>query len=237
MSAPSMSHEVLLMRLGGASALVIPIAMLLGVASLATVSGVAVPVKDPQAYLADLSTSQGWITVAPWFIGAIPLCSLFMWLGFYTAFNHSALAATRIAVLFGVVAAALELAVAGLAGVLVSHIAPTWAAAADEPLRQVIEADFLLVQWGFDVSLAAFDVFLSIAQIAAGIVMLAQRRRLWTIIGWVGMASGVSNLVGAFWFAAEPLIVVGVLGFFIGIPWVLGIGVGLLREPEPSHLA
>jgi hypothetical protein len=233
MTTSDTSDRVFLMRLGGAAALVIPVAMLLGVASLATVSHVAVPRSDPQAYLADLSAHLARVNAAPWFIGLIPFLSLFMWLGFHCAFRGSKLAAARIALLFGVMAAGLEIAVAALAGVLIGYVAPAWAAA-DAVLRPMIEANFLLVQWGFDASLAAFDVFLAVAQIAAALVMLAQRRRLWAVVGVLGIASGVLNGVGAFWFFAEPLLVAGVIGFFIGILWAAGFGAGLLRHSPPG---
>lgn len=232
--AEDTSNGVLPTRLGGASALVIPVAMLLGVGSLAMASDITVPRTDPPAYLADISANQAWLKLAPWFIGLIPLLSLFMWLAFYSAFDGGRRAITRIAVLFGVMAAALEIAVAGLAGILVGYVAPAWEAA-EAGRRMLLETDFLLVQWGFDVSLAAFDVFLAVAQIAAALVMLSQRRRVWTVVAWFGLASGVLNGVGAFWFFFEPLLVAGVLGFFLGMAWAAGLGTGLLQHSASKH--
>ena len=232
MTAAERSDDAFLVRLSGALAVIIPVAMLFGVGSLVIVSDVAVPRADPRAYLADLSAHQAWVNPAPWLIGLIPLLSSFMWLGFHAAFGALRGAAVRTAVLFGLMAAALELGVATLAGILVGYVAPAWGAA-EAGLRPMIEAQFLLVQWGFDICLAAFDVFLGIAQVVAAVVMLSRRERLWTIVGWLGMASGILNAVGAFWFFAEPLLVLGAVGFFVGMAWVAGFGIGLLRFAPP----
>ncbi len=52
---------------------------------------------------------------------------------------------------------------------------------------------------------------------------------LWTGLGWIGIASGVLAILGAFQLAEEGFVIAGTIGVILEIIWFLGVGVGRYR--------
>jgi hypothetical protein len=213
--------------------LAIPLVAIPGLGLLVLTSGVAIPRNDAVTYLGDVSTVGDVLALASWLLAAIPVLSMFLWLGVYSRFLDQNPPLVKTATAAGLVAVAIQPMVAVAAGVMVGHVVPAWAAATDPSTLAAIESDFLLVQWGFDGALAAFDVFLFVAQVAVAVVMLRARQRIWTVAGWLGILNGAGNLLGVFAFAAKPLQPFGAIGFFIGMGWIIATGIGLLSSPRP----
>ena len=77
-----------------------------------------------------------------------------------------------------------------------------------------------------------FDVTIAIATLAASLVMLRLGQRFWSVVGWIGIASGLLGIFGAFFLAVEEFEVVDMVSGILAIIWILGAGVGLWRLSE-----
>lgn len=225
-----------MIRLCGYASLLIPVVAIPGMALLVFVSDVDIPRNHATTYLADLSSSGIPTGLAPWLLGAIPVLSVFLWLGVFWALREENRPLTLMASAFGLVAAAVQTLLAIFAAVLVGSVAPAWAGATDAAIRAAVELDFQVVQWGFDAAAAAFDTMLFFAQIVAAIVMLTVHRRVWTVAAWLGILSGIGNIIGVAAFAAESLQPFATIGFFIGMGWAAAVGVGLLRQSRHASV-
>lgn len=84
---------------------------------------------------------------------------------------------------------------------------------------------------------AMFSVTISIAAITASLVMLRLGQRFWSVVGWIGIASGVLGIIGAFFLAAEAFETVDNISSILGFIWILGSGVGLWRLSEAETAA
>jgi hypothetical protein len=211
--------------------LAIPLVAIPGLGLLILTSDVASPRDDPAGYLTDLATSGAPLGLAPWLLGAIPVLSLFLWLGIYWTLTPHNRRLTQTATGAGLVAVAIQPLVAVMGAAIVGHLVPAWSAVSDSAGRAFVESDFLIAQWGFEASLAAFDMFLFVAQVAAALVMLRTHQTPWVVAGWLGLASAAGNLLGVFAFEYEPLQPFGAIGFFIGMAWIVATGIALLRAP------
>ena len=60
-----------------------------------------------------------------------------------------------------------------------------------------------------------FEVTIAIAARAASLVMLRIGGMLWTGLGWIGIASGVLAILGAFQLAAEGFIIASFIGVIL----------------------
>lgn len=214
--------------------LAIPLVAIPGLGLLILTSDIALPRNDPAGYLTDLATSGAPLGLAPWLLGAIPVLSLFLWLGIYWTLTPHNRWLTQTATGAGLVAVAIQPLVAVMGAAIVGHVVPAWSAMSDSASRAFLESDFLLAQWGFEASLAAFDVFLFVAQVAAALVMLRTHQTTWVVAGWLGLLSAAGNLLGVFAFAYEPLQPFGAIGFFIGMAWIVATGISLLRAAAPK---
>ena len=71
-------------------------------------------------------------------------------------------------------------------------------------------------------------------------MMLRLGGLLWLVMGWVGIASGVSGIIGAFELAEEYLGIGNLISTIFVLIWFLGVGVGLwwrLPTEEEAHPA
>lgn len=72
-----------------------------------------------------------------------------------------------------------------------------------------------------------FFVAIAIATILASLVMLRLGGRFWVVVGWIGIASGVTGIIGAFFLVEDLLFIVDFISFILVIIWLLGVAVGL----------
>ena len=121
-----------------------------------------------------------------------------------------------------------------------AYIVPAWAEASDEAARVILLSDAKTLLWASDAMTAMFFVTIAITIIAASLVMLRVGSLLWLVMGWVGIASGVTGIVGAFDLAEEYLGIGNLISFILVLIWFLGVGVGLwwrLPMEEEAHPA
>lgn len=210
--------------------LLIPVVAIPGLGIFVMGSSVDIPRNHGQQFLDDLATGSNFGGLAPWLLGAIPLLAMFLWLGVYWSLRTRNRPLMQIAVAAGLVSIAIQSMVAVAAAVIVGHILPAWAGSSDPVFRAALASDFYVSQWVFDAALAMFDVFLFVAQVAAAVVMLQTRRRTWTVAAWLGLVSGILNVIGVFTFAADSLNASATAGFFVGMAWVMAVAVGLFTD-------
>jgi hypothetical protein len=223
-AAPGVSRRTI--QFFAFATLLIPVVAIPGLGIFVMGSSVDIPRNHGQQFLDDLAVGN-FAGLAPWLLGAIPLLSMFLWLGAYWSLRAKNRPMMQIAVAAGLVSIAIQSMVAVAAAVIVGHILPAWAGSSDPVFRAALASDFYVSQWVFDAALAMFDVFLFVAQVAAAVVMLQTRRRVWAVAAWLGLVSGVLNVVGVFTFAADSLNVFATVGFFVGMAWVMAVAVGL----------
>lgn len=226
-----------MMRACALATLLIPLAAIPGLGILVMASNVDIPRNHGQQFLDDLAAGGNLAGLAPWLLGAIPLLSMFLWLGAYWRLRTENRPMMQIAVAAGLIAIALQSMVAVAAAVIVGHILPAWAGTTDSVFRAALASDFYVAQWVFDAALAMFDVFLFVAQVAAAVVMHQTRHRLWTVAAWLGIISGGLNVVGVFTFAAESLNVFATTGFFMGMAWVIAVALGLFATARGKGIS
>ena len=102
-------------------------------------------------------------------------------------------------------------------------------------------SDAKTLVWVSSAMISVFLVTVGIAFIAFSLVMLRIGGMLWTGLGWIGIASGVLAILGAFQLAEEGFVIAATIGVILEIIWFLGVGVGLWRglpgeeaQPETS---
>jgi hypothetical protein len=224
-TAPGVSSRTL--RFCALATLLIPLVAINGLGIFVMGSQVDIPRNHGPQFLDDLAAGGRFAGLAPWLLGAIPLLALFMWLGSYWSLRTSNRPLMQIAVAAGLVSVAIQSMVAVAAAVIVGHILPAWDGNSDPVFRAALVSDFYVSQWVFDAALAMFDSFLFVGQVASAVVMLQARRRTWTVAAWLGIISGVLNVIGVFTFAADSLNAFATTGFFVGMAWVIAVAVSL----------
>ncbi|MGB8360004.1 MAG: hypothetical protein WCE80_01230 [Acidimicrobiia bacterium] len=224
-TAPGVSPR--LIRFCALATLLIPVVAIPGLGILVMASSVDIPRNHGRQFLDDLAAGGNLAGLAPWLLGAIPLLSMFLWLGAYWSLRTENRPVMQVAAAAGLVSIAIQSMVAVAAAVIVGHILPAWADSTDPVFRAALASDFNVAQWVFDAALAMFDMFLFVAQVAAAVVMLQTRGRIWTVAAWLGLISGALNVIGVFTFAADSLNAFATAGFFVGMAWVIAVAVSL----------
>ena len=188
------------------------------------------PRTNTAAFLQDVAGQQTLLVVQVWaaavfsFLIAPFFAGLFYGLRRWSDdFMRVALFAGVGATVFGAMSVALQAAGAG-------HIVPAWIAATDEATRAGLLSDLQVITWMLEVVFRMFDLSVAVATLAASFVMLRMDSRLWGVVGWVGVVSGLIHIPSVFVLffieAFEPVHLVADVTFLL---WVVGAGIGLWR--------
>jgi len=184
-------------RAGGAASLLLVVVLVAAVAFRAAASDVTDTVGDPQGYLGDLVDNRDEAAVSVWLMGAASLLLAVVFTGLYFGLRRWGEDAMRVALAAGLMAALLNVGRVAAQAAIVAHIVPEWAVDPNPLRRAVLQANFGTIEWFSIATESAFQVSLSVAMTAAGLVMMRMGRRWW----WpalVGFAGAIAGLVGAF---------------------------------------
>ncbi len=196
------------------------------VAIFGALTDVDSPRTDTEEFLDDVVDKKNLLIAAVWLFAFISLLIVPYFLGLYYGLRRWGEDYMRVAALFAV-AAAIFNALASAPAAALAYIVPAWAEASDEAARVILLSDAKTLLWASDAMTAMFFVAISIAIIAASLVMLRLGGLLWTGLGWIGIASGVSGIVGVFDLAEEYLGIATLISSILLLIWFLGVGVGL----------
>ena len=184
-------------RAGGAASLLLAAVLVAAVALRAAASSVTDTIADSQDYLDDLVDNRGQAVAAVWLMGAASFLMAGAFAGLYYGLRRRGEDSMRIALAAGLSAAALNLGRVAAQAAVVGHIVPEWGVDPNALRRGVLQANYRTIEWFSLATESAFQVSLSVALTAAGLVMMRMGRRWW----WpalVGFAGAIAGLVGAF---------------------------------------
>ena len=218
-------------RAGGAASLLLAAVLLAAVAFRAAASHVTDTIGDSQDYLGDLTHHRGQAVAAVWLMGAASFVMAGAFTGLYFGLRRWGEDSMRIALAAGLTAAVLNVGRVAAQAAVVGHIVPEWGVDPNALRRAVLQSNFRTIEWFSLATESAVQVALSVAMVAAGVVMMRMGRRWWwpALVGFAGAAAG---LVGALRPADDgvrdaTLVQVAALAL-----WMLLLGVRLLLIGE-----
>ena len=218
-------------RAGGAASLLLVAVLVAAVAFRAAASDVTDKIGDSQDYLGDLTHHRGQAVAAVWLMGAASFVMAGAFVGLYYGLRRWGEDSMRIALAAGLTAAVLNVGRVAAQAAVVGHIVPEWAVDPNALRRAVLQSNFRTIEWFSLATESAVQVALSVAMVAAGVVMMRMGRRWWwpALVGFAGAAAG---LVGALRPADDgvrdaTLVQVAALAL-----WMLLLGVRLLLIGE-----
>lgn len=238
MSASAQPGDINFVKVGAVAAFLLAASLVAVFASFGALTDVDFPRTDTEEFLDDVVDKKNLLTATVWLFAFQSLLIVPYFLGLYYGLRRWGEDYMRVAALFAVAAAILN-ALASAPAAALAYIVPAWAEA-DEAARVVLLSDARTLLWASDAMTAMFFVTIAIATIAASLVMLRLGGLLWLVMGWVGIASGVIGIVGAFDLAEEYLGIGTLVSVILVLIWFLGVGVGLgwrLPTEEEAHPA
>ncbi len=229
-------REINFMKVGAVAAFLLVATLVVAIASFESLSG-ANPRTETAEFLDDVSDNKKFVIALVWLFAFSALLLVPYSLGLYYGLRRWGESYMRVAVLFAVLAAMLSVLGTAPMATFTAYILPAWDEAGDEATRAILLSDAKALAWASDVMFAMFSVTISIAAITASLVMLRLGQRFWSVVGWIGIASGVLGIIGAFFLAAEAFETVDNISSILGFIWILGSGVGLWRLSEAETAA
>jgi hypothetical protein len=177
---------------------------------------------------------KNFLAAIVWLFAFSSLLMVSFGLGLYYAIRRWSEDWMRVALLF-TVAAAIFWAISWTpVAAVAAYIVPAWTEAGDEASRAIVLSDAKILMWTADAMTSLFFATSGIATAAAGLVMLRIEKTLWLVLGWIGIASGLISIIGAFSLAEQYLDIANFASFGLALVWFLGVGVGL-RWHLPSE--
>ena len=237
MSTSEHSRDINFVKVGAVAAFLLPVALVAGIATFFALSD-ATARTETQEFLDDVVDKRGQFIALVWLFTFTGLLRVPFALGLYYGLRRWSEDYTRVALLAGVVAAILHAMWPAPLAAIAGYIVPAWGEAGDEATRAMLLSDASVLAWVNSAMISVFLGTIGISFIAFSLVMLRIGQTLWTGLGWIGIASGVFSILGAFALAAEGFVIAGFIGVVLEIIWFLGVGVGLWRglpgeEAEP----
>ncbi len=231
MRTVAIPREINFMKVGAVAAFLLAASVAVMIAGFGALSD-ATPRTETEELLDDLVDKKNFAIALVWLGAFISLLLVPYSLGLYYGLRRWGESYMRVAVLWAVVAAIFQALSLAPVAVLTAYIVPAWGEAGDEATRAILLSDAKALAWASDAMFVMFDVTIAIATIAASLVMLRLGQRLWSVVGWIGIASGLLGIFGAFFLAVEEFEVVDMVSGILAIIWILGAGVGLWRLSE-----
>ena len=239
MSTSAHARDINFVKVGAAAAFLLAATLVAGFATFGALTEAEIPRSETQEFLDDVVNDKNLLIAIVWLFAFSSLLMVPYFLGLYYGLRRWGEDYVRLAVLFGVVAAIFQALSLAPAAAVAAYIVPAWADASDEASRAIVLSDAKILLWTSDAMTAMFSVAIAIA---ASLVMLRIGRALWLVLGWIGIASGVMGIVGAFDLAEESLGIAFFISFILVIIWIVGVGVGLgwylpteEKQPETAH--
>ena len=227
MSTSAHSWDIDFVKVGAASAFLLAATLVAGFAGFGVLTEAEIPRSETQEFLDDVVDDKNLLTAVVWLFVFASLLMVPYFLGLYYGLRRWGEDYARLAALFGIGAAIIH-ALSWAPGVAIAaYIVPAWAEASDEASRNIVLSDAKILLWASAPITSMFFVAIAIATIAASLLMLRVGRTLWSVLGWIGIASGVLGIVGAFALAEENLDIANFISFILVIVWLLGVGAGL----------
>ena len=221
-------REINFVKVGAVAAFLLVATLVVAIASAEALTD-ADPRTETREFLDDISDNKNYITALVWLFGFSALLIVPYALGLYYGLRRWGEDYMRVAALFAVLAAIFSAVGTATLAAFVAYILPAWGEAGDEATRAILLSDAKALAWASDAIFSMFSIAIAIAQIAASLVMLRLRGPFWLGLGWVGIASGVLGIIGAFFLAAEAFETVDFISAILAFIWILGAGVGLWR--------
>ena len=239
MSTSAHARDINFVKVGAAAAFLLAATLVAGFATFGALTEAEIPRSETQEFLDDVMDDKNLLIALVWLFAFSSLLMVPYFLGLYYGLRRWGEDYVRLAVLFGVVAAIFQALSWAPAAAVAAYIVPAWADASDEASRAIVLSDAKILLWTSDAMTAMFSVAIAIA---ASLVMLRIGRALWLVLGWIGIASGVMGIVGAFDLAEESLEIAFFISFILVIIWIVGVGVGLgwylpTEEEQPETAA
>ena len=226
MQSKDQSRDARWARAGGAASFLLAAVLVAAVALRAGASSVTDTVGENQAYLSDLAHNRGQAVTAVWLMGAASLLMAVAFAGLYYGLRRWGEDSMRIALAAGLSAAVLNVGRVAAQAAVVGHIVPEWGVSPNALRRAVLQSSFRTIEWLSIATESAFQVALSVAMAAAGLVMLRIGRR-WRGPAGLAFAGAAAGLVGALR-PVETALSYGALVQVAALAlWMLWLAVGL----------
>jgi len=214
-------------RAGGAASLLLVAVVVAAVAFRAAASGVTDTIGDSRDYLRDLVRHRDQAVAAVWLMGAASFVMAGAFAGLYYGLRRWGEDAMRIALAAGLAAAVLNLGWVATQAAVVGHIVPEWGVDPNSLRRAVLQSNFRTIEWFGIATESAYQVALSVAMAAAGLVMTRIGGR-WRWAALVAFAGAVAGLAGALRPAEDAFRYAGLVQLAALVVWMLWSGAGLL---------
>ena len=211
---------------GGAASLSLAVVVVAAVAFRAAASGLTDTIGDSQDYLDDLVDHRRLAVAAVWLMGAASFVMAGAFAGLYYGLRRRGEDSMRIALAAGLSAAALNLVRVAAQAAVVAHIVPEWGVDPNALRRAVLQSNFRTIEWFSIATESAYQIALSTAMAAAGLVMMRMGRR-WRVAALVGFAGAVAGLAGALRPAADAFRYAGLIQVAALAVWMLWLSVRL----------
>ncbi|MEE8370175.1 MAG: DUF4386 family protein [Dehalococcoidia bacterium] len=231
MRPEALPREINFVKVGAVAAFLLAATLVVAIASFEALSE-ANPSTETREFLDDISDNKNYAIAIVWLFAFSALLIVPYTLGLYYGLRRWGEGYMRVAALFAVLAAIFSALGSATDAAFAAYILPAWGEASDQATRAILLSDAKALSWASDAMFAMFSITIAIATIAASLVMLRLGGRLWLGLGWVGIASGVLGIIGAFFLAAEAFETVSFISAILVLIWFLGVGVGLWRLPS-----
>ena len=228
MSTSAHSRDINFVKVGAVAAFLLAASLVAGIATFYALSD-ATARTETREFLDDVVDKRIQFIALVWLFTFTGLLRVPFALGLYYGLRRWSEDYTRVAVLAGVLAAILHALWTAPLAALAAYIVPAWGEAGDEATRAMLLSDARILAWVSSAMISVFLGAIGISFIAFSLVMLRIGGMLWTGLGWIGIASGVLAILGAFQLAEEGFVIAGTIGVILEIIWFLGVGVGLWR--------
>ncbi len=229
-------RDINFVKVGAIAAFLLAAALVAAIANFYALSD-ATARTETREFLNDVVDKRIHFIALVWLFAFTGLLRVPFALGLYYGLRRWGEDYMRVAVLAGVVAAILHALWTAPLAALAAYIVPAWGEAGDEATRAMLLSDARVLAWVNSAMISMFLVTVGTSFIAFSLVMLRLGQRLWSVMGWIGIASGVLAILGAFQPAAEGFVIAGIIGVILEIIWFLGVGVGLWRLSDAEASA
>ena len=226
MQSKDRSGDVRWARAGGAASLLLAAVLVAAVALRAAASGVTDTIGDSQDYLGDLVHHRDQAVAAVWLMGAASFVMAGAFGGLYYGLRRWGEDAMRVALAAGLSAAVLNLGWVATQAAVVGHIVPEWGVDPNALRRAVLQSNFRTIEWFGIATESAYQVALSVAMAAAGLVMMRMGRR-WRVAALVAFAGAAAGLIGALRPAEDAFRYGGLVQVAALAVWMLWLSVRL----------
>ncbi|MFQ5880669.1 MAG: DUF4386 family protein [Dehalococcoidia bacterium] len=238
MRVPELPREINFVKVGAVAAFLLAATLAAAFASFPALSDVDTPRTEGEEFLNDIVDKKNFAIAIVWLFALLGLLIVPYALGLYYGLRRWGESYMRLALVAAVVGAVLLGLAQASAAAVTAYIVPAWAEAGDEATRAMLLSDFQILNWVGDATFSMFSIVITVATIAASLVMLRLGDRWWQGVAWIGILSGVAGIFEAFGLAAEGFAITagfisGILAFF----WFLGAGIGLWRLPAAEAAA